>query len=77
MSKSDVIEVEGVVTEAYPNASFEVELPNGHKVLAPVSYTHLDVYKRQGLYEDHIPCSGSALRRVLWQVYILKKTIPS
>ena len=34
MSKSDVIEVEGVVTESYPNAMFEVELPNGHKILA-------------------------------------------
>ena len=37
MSKSDVIEVEGVVTESYPNAIFEVELPNGHKILAHVS----------------------------------------
>ena len=37
MSKSDVIEVEGVVKEAYPNAMFEVELANGHKVLAHVS----------------------------------------
>jgi len=37
VSKSDVIEVEGVVTEAYPNAMFEVELPNGHKILAHVS----------------------------------------
>ena len=37
MSKSDVIEVDGVVTEAYPNAMFEVELPNGHKILAHVS----------------------------------------
>ena len=37
MSKSDVIEVEGVVTESYPNAMFEVELPNGHRVLAHVS----------------------------------------
>lgn len=37
MSKSDVIEVEGVVTESYPNAMFEVQLPNGHKVLAHVS----------------------------------------
>ena len=36
MSKSDVIEVEGVVTESYPNAMFEVELPNGHKILAHV-----------------------------------------
>lgn len=37
MSKSDMIEVEGVVTESYPNAMFEVELPNGHKILAHVS----------------------------------------
>jgi len=37
LSKADVIEVEGVVTESYPNAMFEVELPNGHKILAHVS----------------------------------------
>ena len=37
MSKSDVIEVEGVVTESFPNAMFEVQLPNGHKILAHVS----------------------------------------
>ena len=37
VSKSDVIEVEGVVTESYSNAMFEVELPNGHKILAHVS----------------------------------------
>ncbi len=37
MSKQDVIEVEGVVSEAYPNAMFEVTLSNGHKVLATIS----------------------------------------
>ena len=37
MSKSDVIEVEGTVTDTYPNASFEVELENGHKILAHIS----------------------------------------
>lgn len=37
MSKSDVIEVEGRVTDTFPNATFEVELPNGHKVLAHIS----------------------------------------
>ncbi|MBR2571565.1 MAG: translation initiation factor IF-1 [Clostridia bacterium] len=37
MSKSDMIEVEGVVTDSYPNAMFQVELPNGHKVLANIS----------------------------------------
>lgn len=37
MSKQDVIEVEGRVTEAFPNAVFEVELQNGHKILAHIS----------------------------------------
>ncbi|MBQ7989807.1 MAG: translation initiation factor IF-1 [Oscillospiraceae bacterium] len=37
MSKEDVIELEGVVTDALPNANFQVELPNGHKILAHVS----------------------------------------
>ena len=36
MSK-DVIEVEGTVVESLPNAMFQVELENGHKVLAHVS----------------------------------------
>ena len=69
MSKADVIEIEGKVVEKLPNAMFQVELENGHQVLAhisgklrmnyirilpgdkvtleSVSYTHLDVYKRQ------------------------------
>ena len=33
MSKTDVIEVEGVVTDSFPNAMFEVELVNGHKII--------------------------------------------
>jgi translation initiation factor IF-1 len=37
LSKSDVIEVEGIVIDTYPNATFEVELENGHKVLAHIS----------------------------------------
>jgi len=37
MAKEDVIEVEGVVIEALPNAMFQVELKNGHKVLAHIS----------------------------------------
>lgn len=37
MAKDDVIEMEGVVTETLPNAMFNVELENGHKVLAHVS----------------------------------------
>lgn len=37
MSKEDVIEVEGTVIEALPNAMFQVELENGHKILAHIS----------------------------------------
>ncbi len=37
MSKEDIIEVEGTVVEALPNANFQVELENGHKILAHVS----------------------------------------
>jgi len=37
MPKKESIEVEGVVTESLPNATFRVELPNGHKVLAHIS----------------------------------------
>ena len=37
MSKDDVIEFEGVVVEAMPNANFKVKLPNGHIVKAHIS----------------------------------------
>ncbi len=37
MSKQDVIEVEGIVKEALPNAQFKVELRNGHVILAVIS----------------------------------------
>ena len=37
MSMADNIEIDGVVSEAFPNAMFEVELSNGHKILAHVS----------------------------------------
>jgi translation initiation factor IF-1 len=36
-SKKDVIEVEGTVTEALPNAMFKVKLDSGHEVLAHIS----------------------------------------
>ena len=37
MSKSDVVEIEGTVVEKLPNAMFQVELENGHRVLAHIS----------------------------------------
>ena len=37
MAKEEAITVEGIVQESLPNASFRVELENGHKVLAHIS----------------------------------------
>jgi translation initiation factor IF-1 len=37
MVKEDVIQVEGKVIEALPNAMFRVELDSGHRVLAHIA----------------------------------------
>ncbi len=37
MSKSDMIELEGTVVEAMPNAIFKVEIQGGHQILAHIS----------------------------------------
>lgn len=37
MSKDDVIETEGTIVEALPNASFKVKLSNGHVITAYIS----------------------------------------
>lgn len=37
MAKEDVLELEGTVVEALPNAMFQVEFENGHRVLAHIS----------------------------------------
>jgi len=37
MAKDGVIELEGIVTEALPNAMFKVKFENGHEILAHIS----------------------------------------
>ena len=37
MAKSDMIEVEGVVVESLPNTTFQVDIGNGHTLLAHIS----------------------------------------
>lgn len=37
MSKDDVIEFEGTVVEALPNTTFQVDIGNGHMILAHIS----------------------------------------
>ena len=37
MAKSDMSEVEGVVVESLPNTTFQVDIGNGHTILAHIS----------------------------------------
>jgi translation initiation factor IF-1 len=37
MAKADVIEVDGKIIEALPNATFRVELENGHVILCHIA----------------------------------------
>ena len=37
MAKDDVIELEGIVVTALPNAMFNVHIGNGHTILAHIS----------------------------------------
>ena len=37
MAKSDMIEVEGVVVESLPNTTLQVDIGNGHTILAHIS----------------------------------------
>ncbi len=37
MSKEDMIELEGTVVEAMPNAMFKVEIQGGHQILDHIS----------------------------------------
>ncbi|MDR3310287.1 MAG: translation initiation factor IF-1 [Oscillospiraceae bacterium] len=37
MSKEDMIELEGIVTESLPNTTFRVDIGKGHTILAHIS----------------------------------------
>ena len=37
MAKDDVIAIEGIVTDALPNAMFKVDIGNGHTILSNIS----------------------------------------
>ena len=59
--KEGVIEIEGSVVEALPNAMFRVELTNGHKVLAHISGKMRQHYIRI-LPEDRVVVELSPVR---------------
>ncbi len=54
----DAIEMEGIVSEALPNATFRVELENGHEVLAYLSGKMRKNYIRV-LEGDRVKCELS------------------
>ena len=72
MSKQDMIELEGTVVEAMPNATFKVERANGHQIL-----THISGKLRMNfirILPDVIPRSFSIfIATVLLSGYIVKK----
>jgi len=37
LAKSDMIEVKGIVKESLPNTTFQVDIGNGHMILAHIS----------------------------------------
>ena len=62
MAKKDgVIEIEGAVVEALPNAMFRVELTNGHRVLATISGKMRQHYIRI-LPEDRVIVEAQPIR---------------
>ena len=50
MSKDDVIEFEGIVVEALPNATFKVKLPNEHIIFDRKPMKILQVQEDMGMY---------------------------
>ena len=65
MSKADVIEIEGTVIEKLPNAMFQVELENGHKVLAHIiCYTCKRTFLKGGYYCESKIISKTDLRKM-------------
>ena len=66
MAKKDgVIEIEGTIVEALPNAMFRVELTNGHKVLAHISGKMRQHYIRI-LPEDRVVVELEPVRPDPW-----------
>jgi translation initiation factor IF-1 len=37
MAKDDVLEIDGVVTDSLPNATFKVKIETGHEILCHIS----------------------------------------
>ena len=55
MAKDDVIEIEGIVIDALPNAMFTVDIGNGHTILAHISGKLSAHYENTVLITDGEP----------------------
>ncbi len=69
MAKSDMIEVEGVVVESLPNTTFQVDIGNGHTILAHIS-GKLRMNFIRILPGDKVTVEMSPLRSDPWPDYL-------
>ncbi len=67
MAKQDVLELEGEILEALPNAMFQVRLENGHEVLGHISGKMRMNYIKI-LPGDKFSESKSFSKTYLWQM---------
>ena len=70
MSKEDVIEAEGVILEALPNATFKVKLSNGHIITAYISgklrMNYIKIIPGDGVKLEMIPYDLTK-GRIVWR----------
>ena len=70
MSKEDVIEAEGVIVEALPNATFKVKLSNGHVITAYISgklrMNYIKIIPGDGVKLEMSPYDLTK-RRIVWR----------
>ena len=66
MSKADVIEIEGTVVEKLPNTMFQVELENGHRVLAQLRQNFIRILPGDKVTLELSPYDLSK-GRIIWR----------
>ena len=71
MAKSDMIEVEGVVVESLPNTTFQVDIGNGHTILAHISgklrMNFIRILPGDKAILKAADAEGSACARFFWE----------
>ena len=77
MSKDDVIELEGTVIEALPNAMFQVDIGNGHTILAHISGKLRKIESPKKKRRKHVAYAGLPGERILTKLQAGDKVLNS